>query len=1262
MTTKITADNIEQTTLAVLSGGPAIANIQIANSSYGVLDDTAVNTAGGYVVINGTKFSNGCSVLIGNTVATTVTFVSATQVRAQVPAKVGASYVVYVTNPDGGTAIAVNGLTYSNTPVWATNSTLTPGVVDEAININLSAPSDSNVVYSVAAGSSLPSGVSLASNGLLSGTITGISEDTTYNFTVKATDVELQDESRSFSITITSGDQYYNNTVLHLNGEIVSNTWITDASTNKLNLTINGDTRPVSFNPYKTVWSNFFDGTGDYLSGSLPSSIGTGAFTFECWVNRTLSNGGNQSIFTIGYSANPGLYIQFFGSFIRVWSAGLSASYIEYNGVDTGSWFHIAVTRSGTTLRLFVNGTQRASGTDSSNYNTTPFTIGSSLDGSNVWTGYISNLRLITGTALYTSSFTPSTTPLTAVANTSLLTCHANRIIDSSTNNIAITRAGDTRVTTIGPFTETDTTNGSAYFDGTGDYLTVASSSEFSFGTGDFTVEGWYYLNAGVTRFCLYDSGNGGSLGQLAIFQDSASGFFVRMTSDITYASPPGTNQWVHFAVTRSGTTVRLFFNGTSVTSGTQSTNITNTTPYIGFLNGFGSYIMNGYISNLRVLKGTALYTANFTPPSSPLTAIANTSLLTLQSSIGENNSRFVDSSGINNLITRNGNVTQGTFSPYSLAGWSNYFDGTGDYLSWPGTTMAGDFTVECWVYKNAVGSSGYTVVFGGAGNQQFSIDNTTAGSISMVIGGVGVIGASGTAVTPNVWHHLAWVRQGSTCRVYVNGVQRGTGTSSASATISLIGQYDQGGYGLNGYISNIRVVSGNCLYPDGTTFTPSTTPLTAVANTSLLTCQSNRFRDNSNNASTITKYGDTSVQPFSPFKPTDSWAANTVGGSVYFDGVGDYLSVASNPNIYPLTTTTPYTIEMWINPQSYNTPILSLSIQTSSIPYSLGFGSIYGTIDSTNKLWFGTYSGSWAGLTSTAGAVPLNAWTHVAAVYTGSVMNIYINGVLNATSATSTGGMNASSYALLVGQNWASSAANPFKGYISNLRIIMGTAVYTTAFTPPTQPYNAIKDTRFLLSGTSGSVIDYTSKNNLETVGDVKIRNNIVKYGNTSMYFDGTGDYLYIPSSINYGYGTGDFTIEFWLYLNSTGLQTIVSQLSTNPQVRPHIYYSSGVRLYVNGADVITGGAVTVSTWTHIALSRSATSTRLFINGTQSGSTYTDSNNYGTSSPLIIADYGVPVTGSNMLNGYIDDLRVTRGVARYTANFTPPTSALSIK
>ena len=205
---------------------------------------------------------------------------------------------------------------------------------------------------------------------------------------------------------------------------------------------------------------------------------------------------------------------------------------------------------------------------------------------------------------------------------------------------------------------------------------------------------------------------------------------------------------------------------------------------------------------------------------------------------------------------------------------YSGYFDGTGDWLSWSGTTLAGDFTAECWVYKTAVDASGYTNVFSGGSNQQFFIDLTTPGSIGLVINGAVIIPASGTAVALNAWRHLAWVREGNTCRVYVNGVQQGTGTSSASTSINTVGAF-AGSYEMNGYISNVRIVSGTCLYPGGTTFTPPTAPLTAISGTQLLTCQNNYFKDNSSNAFAITVNGNAAPNLLNPFNATAARSVN---------------------------------------------------------------------------------------------------------------------------------------------------------------------------------------------------------------------------------------------------------------------------------------------------------------------------------------------------------------------------------------------------
>lgn len=181
----------------------------------------------------------------------------------------------------------------------------------------------------------------------------------------------------------------------------------------------------------------------------------------------------------------------------------------------------------------------------------------------------------------------------------------------------------------------------------------------------------------------------------------------------------------------------------------------------------------------------------------------------------------------------------------------------------------------------------------------------------------------------------------------------------------------------------------------------------------------------------------------------------------------------------------------------------------------------------------------------------------------------------------------------------------------------------------------------------------------NWTAFGNAKISTSTQKYGTGSIAFDGSGDYIQNAASTTlFAFGTGDFTIEFWVYLNGTGNQSFYDSRPPNssPLSASVFYESNAVGFYDGTAYRITGGSLTTSTWYHIAVSRVSGSTRLFINGTQSGSTYSDSNNYtcGSSRPVMGA-LGYDVSLFN-LNGFMDDIRVTKGVGRYAANFIAPT------
>ena len=157
----------------------------------------------------------------------------------------------------------------------------------------------------------------------------------------------------------------------------------------------------------------------------------------------------------------------------------------------------------------------------------------------------------------------------------------------------------------------------------------------------------------------------------------------------------------------------------------------------------------------------------------------------------------------------------------------------------------------------------------------------------------------------------------------------------------------------------------------------------------------------------------------------------------------------------------------------------------------------------------------------------------------------------------------------------------------------------------------------------------------------------------------------LTVATSAAFGYGTGDFTIEFWIYFNALTAQNILSNWSNSSTVSPYIYYQAGVGLtyYLSGANIINTPQLSTGIWYHFAFVKASSISKIYLNGTQSGSSYTDNNNYGTSNPLGIGDYfsSYPtLNGTLRLNGYLSNVRIVKGLAVYTNNFTVPSSPLA--
>jgi hypothetical protein len=624
------------------------------------------------------------------------------------------------------------------------------------------------------------------------------------------------------------------------------------------------------------------------------------------------------------------------------------------------------------------------------------------------------------------------------------------------------------------------------------------------------------------------------------------------------------------------------------------------------------------------------------------------TMLLTGNGTNGAQNNTFLDSSTNNFTITRNGNTTQGSFSPYG-ANWSNYFD-TSAYLSHSadliGSTTS-TFTVDGWVYLTATPTTSFDISAycglsgeGNGPNNYMSFGPTSDLKLTLRwFDGGNKSAKSTTTLALNTWYYIACVVNSNAITMFINGVSETvTGTTTltnrgGTASASYIGGKSYTYATLAGYISNIRVSSV------ARTITDQTAPLTSDANTIILTCQSNRFVDTSSSPKTLTIGGTPSVQRFSPFSPTASYDTATIGGSGYFDGTGDYLTTPS------ISLAGNFTIEGWFYRQSGNNYFFSVgdTATSSGIEVYIGSG---GTA-------LNVYSNASVQITTTP--FPTSTWAHLALVRSGSTITMYVNGTSVGTwtsSATFSG-------AVYVGAEFYSgSVTGSMAGYISNFRIVNGTAVYTTTFTPPTAPVTAISGTDLLTNFTNAGIPDSAMMNDLETVGNAQVSTSVKKFGTGSLAFDGTGDWLTCSQSINLP-ANSDFTVEGWFYLTAAQADfRMIMGESTGGSGQYYCISSTGVLFQTGtsgGTQASFNYTFSQNTWYHIALVRSSNTVSCYVDGTSvSGTNTSQSAAFLTGTSYI----GVGYSSSYPWNGYIDDLRITKGYARYTSNFTAPTAA----
>jgi hypothetical protein len=919
-----------------------------------------------------------------------------------------------------------------------------------------------------------------------------------------------------------------------------------------------------------------------------------------------------------------------------------------------------------------------------------------------------------------------------------------------------------------GIVTANQNANFSGLFSGLNSWLSFPGAAQYAIATSTtpFTIEAWVKLySAGGLIFSEeFTSGAINITCSLATSNavEAPSGLFPTFgwytgSAWVTAAAsttPVVLNTWTHIAFVFTGSTSKIYINGVDVTKSSAPT--PSTTWGVTAANGTNWFIgrrwdqtganiyFDGLINNFRFVNGTAVYTANFTPPTN-LTAITNTVMLTCNGPTfidgssyaatitnnngvivgtdnpfytqsnpalgaatpgvwtlsqatqaagqrswnmydpffnlntgmvhgngtnGGTNNTFLDSSTNNFTVTRNGNTTQGTFTPFGEPNgyWSNYFDGTGDYLSMPSNVALDvtqtDFTIEAWVFRNVAGAihNIYSNRASATANGlEFRINANN--TLQVFYTGAGNTLTSTGTILASVWYHVATVRSGSTVYLFINGALDSS-ISISNGTVGTgtpkIGADNTNANTFNGYISNFRLIKGTGLYT--TSFTPSTVPLAPITNTQLLTCQNNRFLDNSTNAFIITPTGDTRTITYSPFYTPTAYLPQNNGGAMFFDATGDYLDLTGSSNL--AFGTGDWTIELWY----YTNTIASDRIIYDSRP--TGTQGAYPTIyQSGTSLFFLANSSN---LITSSGTIATGTWYHILVSKVSGQTRMFLNGTQQGSTYTdSINYLNGASRPR-IGDGGVAAGSGVF-GYISNLRVVKGSGV--TSVTIPTAPLTAITNTQLLLNGTNASFIDNATNLTIETV-NTTISTSQSKYGSGSMVFNGSSSYARLRTPFGNGsyviQTSGDFTVEGWVNPITANTQSCMFFINggnnSYASVRLDHAATGAVQLLVSfnnaswSINTTSTSILTAGLWTHLAVVRAGPSIIVYFNGspviTSTVITMANVLFSGTDSLLGALFSGNGSAYGSYYNGYISDFRVTN-YARYLGVFTPPTSTL---
>jgi len=646
----------------------------------------------------------------------------------------------------------------------------------------------------------------------------------------------------------------------------------------------------------------------------------------------------------------------------------------------------------------------------------------------------------------------------------------------------------------------------------------------------------------------------------------------------------------------------------------------------------------------------------------------------------------IIDSGNTGHISTQNGTAQL-------VAGGALWLDGNSDCLTladhadW--TFGSSQFTVEGWFYLTALPSSGLQVGLishwdGGDGidDRGWIVGVHNDSGIYKVrftycpndgVSAVNVYTTEGYSWL-NTWHHIAVTRNAnSLLTIYVDGVSAGTADLSGvtiynSSNELIVGASEVSGgtktLFMTGLVDEIRI-SNTSRY--STTFTPAVAPFTADANTKLLL-----HFDGPNNFTTF--YDDTgkTVTTVGTAKTVVDYKVSSLAkigtSALWLDGNSDYLSIPQNADFNFGDNN--FTIEFWSKfnslPSSGSSYYLISYFNASSAVYYIRLYNSSGT----QQIHVRCQNSSGTNIINIVvnQTLTTHTWYHFAFVRNGNKWDLYLDGIsignVDATAHTLLSG----DMSLTIGARYDGADAYS-SGWFDEIRF-SNSARYTTNFTPATSAFTSDANTKLLLHMDTLDYSGIVSGNTYKIptfIGTAQLDTAQYKFGSSSLLLDGNSDYISFPDSNDWFLVNEDFTIDFWVRFSSvSSSQPFVEQYEDSNNAFTIYWSSSSEQLVFNhyngGADkafYYCSWSPSIDTWYHVVVERSGSNCLMFIDGVSQSVSSSQAFITGTNISGILK-IGYRQATSTYLNGYIDEFRISKGIARWTTDFSVPMTEYS--